>query len=170
MSWEEMSSYEQPCDCGRGKKIITNYMDDWNRTKDTVTIQCEFCNSHHSYLKKLPNGTTDKVWIPNETYALITEQQNIIHAAERRIDEIVDSVRYHRDYQANLVEFQRSAKRLRKGTAIRRGYKTIDVKDFLNLPIEVQEKALGSATKRSPYSINVLTQVPMDYWSDIEQK
>ena len=112
----------------------------------------------------------DKVWIPNEIYASILEQERIIYAAERRIDEIVDSVRYHRDYQANLAEFQNSAKRLRKGTGIRRGDKIIDVKDFLNLPIEIQEKALGNASKKSPYSINVLSQVPIEYWFDYEKK
>lgn len=170
MSWEEMGSYEYPCDCGRGKRIVTHYMDDWNRTKESERIECDFCNSHHLYDKKLSNGTVDKVWIPNEIYASILEQERIIYAAERRIDEIVDSVRYHRDYQANLAEFQNSAKRLRKGTGIRRGDKIIDVKDFLNLPIEIQEKALGNASKKSPYSINVLSQVPIEYWFDYEKK
>ena len=170
MSWEEMGSSEYPCDCGRGKRIVTSYMDDWNRIKDSVRIECEFCNSHHLYSKKLSDRTIDEVWITNEEYKLIVEQQDIIHKAEQRIDEIVDFVRYHRDYQANLAEFQKSAKHLRKGTGIRRGYKTIDVNNFLNLPLEVQEKALGTASRKSPYSINVLAQVPVDYWSDIEQK
>ena len=170
MSWEEMGTYEYPCECGRGKRIVTHYMDDWNRTKESERIECDFCNSHHLYPKKLSNGTVDKVWIPNEIYASIVEQQSIINAAERRIEEIVDAVRYHRDYQTNIADFQNSVKHLRKGTAIKRGNKYIDVKDFMNLPIEIQEKALGRASKRSPYSINVISQVPMEYWSDIEKK
>lgn len=170
MSWEEMGTREYPCECGRGKKIVTWYMDDWNRTKDSERIECDFCNSHHLYINERPNGTTDRLWIPNEIYASILEQQRIIQDAQHRIEEIVDSVRYHEEYSSNLDIFHKSAIRLKKGNAIRKEGKTICVEDFKELPIEVQERALGKASKRSPYAINVLCQVPIEYWSDYEEK
>lgn len=110
------------------------------------------------------------MWIPNEIYASILEQQRIIQDAQHRIEEIVDSVRYHEEYSSNLDIFQKSARRLKKGNAIRKEGKTICVEDFKELPIEVQERALGKASKRSPYAINVLCQVPIEYWSDYEEE
>lgn len=77
---------------------------------------------------------------------------------------MADAKKYHEEYETNIKRYNKSVKYLRKGNAIRRGNKMIDVMMFLDLPREIQEKALGQASDRSPYAIRVLSQVPIDYW------
>jgi len=43
MSWEVMSSHKEPCDCGKGFKVIESRMDDWNRSDEKTRIECEDC-------------------------------------------------------------------------------------------------------------------------------
>lgn len=44
MSWEEMSTSQTVCPCGKGKITQKSYGDDWNRYQDgPVIIECEEC-------------------------------------------------------------------------------------------------------------------------------
>ena len=44
MSWEEMSTSQTVCPCGKGYITQKHYGDDWNRFKDgPVVIECEDC-------------------------------------------------------------------------------------------------------------------------------
>ena len=90
----------------------------------------------------------NKKWITLDEYRVIQEEQRKIDAEKRRIQELADAKKYHEDYEANIKRYNRSVKYLKKGNAIRRGDKMIDVKMFLDLPRDVQEKALGRASDR----------------------
>lgn len=48
MSWEEMSTSQTVCPCGKGYITQKHYGDDWNRFKDgTVVIECEDCKKKY---------------------------------------------------------------------------------------------------------------------------
>ena len=131
-----------------------------------MIVNCDFCKSHQLCKELLPDGTVNKKWITLDEYRVIQEEQRKIDAEKRRIQELADAKKYHEDYEANIKRYNRSVKYLKKGNAIRRGDKMIDVKMFLDLPRDVQEKALGRASDRSPFAIEVLSQVPLEYWTD----
>jgi len=40
MSWDEMGCETRPCPCGTGTVTYRWEMDDWNRTRDSKTINC----------------------------------------------------------------------------------------------------------------------------------
>lgn len=43
MSWEEMSRRSYPCHCGKSTYTEVNEMDDWNRYREHVIIDCPAC-------------------------------------------------------------------------------------------------------------------------------
>ena len=48
MSWEEMSTSQTVCPCGKGYITQKHYGDDWNRFKDgSVVIECEDCKKKY---------------------------------------------------------------------------------------------------------------------------
>ena len=47
MSWEELDTKYVPCPCGKGCVRCTCYMDDWNRYKDAITIECSSCTKQY---------------------------------------------------------------------------------------------------------------------------
>ena len=48
MSWEEMSTSQTVCPCGKGYITQKHYGDDWNRFKDDpIVIECEECKKKY---------------------------------------------------------------------------------------------------------------------------
>ena len=41
MSWEEMSKKEVKCPCKKGVVTLTTYGDDWNRFKESASIEAD---------------------------------------------------------------------------------------------------------------------------------
>jgi hypothetical protein len=44
MSWEIMSVETHPCECGTGTETFTLEIDDWNRMRTSIKIQCSQCH------------------------------------------------------------------------------------------------------------------------------
>lgn len=70
MSWEETSRKEVKCPCKKGKIALIAYMDDWNRTKESVNIVCLECKRKYEIITKAHNRLmpSDGSW---EEYFLI---------------------------------------------------------------------------------------------------
>lgn len=43
MSWEEMSRRDYPCHCGKSTYTEINEMDDWNRYREHIIMNCPAC-------------------------------------------------------------------------------------------------------------------------------
>lgn len=43
MSWEEMSRRDYPCNCGKSTYTEVNEMDDWNRYREHIIMNCPVC-------------------------------------------------------------------------------------------------------------------------------
>lgn len=52
MSWEEMSKKEVKCPCKKGVATLTTYGDDWNRFKESASIECPDCKKKYEILEK----------------------------------------------------------------------------------------------------------------------
>ena len=52
MSWEEMDKRSITCPCGKGVITRTDYMDDWNRYKETVSIDCPECRIKYKLVSR----------------------------------------------------------------------------------------------------------------------
>ncbi|MBM6855840.1 hypothetical protein H6B11_17210 [Mediterraneibacter glycyrrhizinilyticus] len=52
MSWEEMGTESVTCPCGKGKIVRTNYGDDWNRFKESISICCPECSKKYDLVTK----------------------------------------------------------------------------------------------------------------------
>ena len=52
MSWEKIGSKKYPCKCGKDYYIETMYMDDWNRTRETYSIECNECRERYNLITK----------------------------------------------------------------------------------------------------------------------
>lgn len=55
MSWEEIRRKEIKCPCKKGAVALIAYMDDWNRTKDSVNIECPECKRKYEIISKAHN-------------------------------------------------------------------------------------------------------------------
>ena len=65
MSWEEMSTSQTVCPCGKGKITQKSYGDDWNRYQDgPVIIECEECAKKYKVEEVMHRGmlTSDGSW------------------------------------------------------------------------------------------------------------
>ena len=47
---------EIKCPCKKGIVTLTTYMNDWNRTKEEVKIECYECRMKYEVLIKIHNG------------------------------------------------------------------------------------------------------------------
>lgn len=52
MSWEEMYKKEAVCPCKKGKIVLTTYGDDWNRTKESISFECEDCKKKYKIVEE----------------------------------------------------------------------------------------------------------------------
>ena len=64
MSWEEMSKKEVKCPCKKGVVTLTTYGDDWNRFKESASIECPDCKKKYEILEKTHHGlmASDGSW------------------------------------------------------------------------------------------------------------
>ena len=65
MSWEEMSTSQTVCPCGKGYITQKHYGDDWNRFKDgPIVIECEECKKKYKVEEVNHYGmlTSDGSW------------------------------------------------------------------------------------------------------------
>lgn len=65
MSWEEMSTSQTVCPCGKGHITQKHYGDDWNRFEDgPVVIECECCKKKYKVEEVVHRGmlTSDGFW------------------------------------------------------------------------------------------------------------
>lgn len=53
MSWEEFSVETRPCGCGNGTVTYRREMDDWNRVRDSTTINCPKCRADFENQERL---------------------------------------------------------------------------------------------------------------------
>lgn len=52
MSWEEMYKKEVVCPCKKGKIVLTTYGDDWNRTKESISFECDDCKKKYKIVEE----------------------------------------------------------------------------------------------------------------------
>ncbi|TVY04470.1 hypothetical protein [Cohnella terricola] len=67
MSWDVIYDKEKPCPCGVGTYREVYEMDDWNRTRENVTMSCLDCRE--KYVKKWfykPDGEEYWRWVLKE--------------------------------------------------------------------------------------------------------
>lgn len=65
MSWEEVSTSQTVCPCGKGHITQKHYGDDWNRFEDgPVVIECEVCKKKYKIEEVSHRGilTSDGSW------------------------------------------------------------------------------------------------------------
>lgn len=74
MSWEEISRKEVKCPCKKGTVALIAYMDDWNRTKDSINIECPECKRKYEIITKTHNrfipsdGGFDEYFLIDKNY------------------------------------------------------------------------------------------------------
>ncbi|MDQ0297723.1 putative SprT family Zn-dependent metalloprotease [Salibacterium salarium] len=51
MSWEEISRREYPCTCGKSTYTEIREMDDWNRNREHIIINCPTCEEKENIAK-----------------------------------------------------------------------------------------------------------------------
>ena len=47
MSWEKISEKKISCPCNKGLIFLFNEMDDWNRLREDVFIDCQSCSKKY---------------------------------------------------------------------------------------------------------------------------
>ncbi len=71
MSYEEMSRQTETCKCGKGTITYIRLMDDWNRTKGHLEINCARCKAENVKIqKRLDREEAERVKAENRALAL----------------------------------------------------------------------------------------------------
>lgn len=94
MSWEEISRKEIKCPCKKGTIALITYMDDWNRYKESASIECPECKRKYDIVTKTHNRliASDGSW---EEYFLIDKNYPKSEYAYSKVINVSREAPYH---------------------------------------------------------------------------
>jgi hypothetical protein len=69
MSWEWSDPKEYPCPCGKGTYSESHGTDDWNRSDDRQTMNCQDCAAKYEWGNLTPGKPEFRAhygWVPKK--------------------------------------------------------------------------------------------------------
>ncbi|QQZ61171.1 hypothetical protein JI735_33155 [Paenibacillus sonchi] len=86
MSWEIVRESKEPCGCGLGFVLTVVRSDDWNRTDETISLQCSECVKNYvrySYdYQRSGMIETATYWVKKEDYKAFLQSKSEVDALQ----------------------------------------------------------------------------------------
>ncbi|QUL53405.1 hypothetical protein KDC22_23845 [Paenibacillus tritici] len=100
MSWEIVSEVKEPCGCGIGFVITVVKSDDWNRTEETISLQCSECAKNYVRYSYDYHSSgmieTSTCWVKKEEYEVFCQLKSEFEALEVNVNkDLTDYLRLH---------------------------------------------------------------------------